>query len=105
MFLTGQAEVDKAVAKITDAISCMPAGSCGDLLALPLYAALPPELQVPPQNTLILSDTSYPAELQVPHPNNPHRSRHRHAHTWRDMNAGALIYHGTMIQVHHEMYR
>ncbi len=46
LFLTGQAEVDRAVAKVSDAVACMPAGSCGDLVALPLYAALPPELQV-----------------------------------------------------------
>ncbi len=47
LFLTGQAEVDRAVAKINETVAAMPSGSCGDLLALPLYAALPPELQVP----------------------------------------------------------
>ena len=45
LFLTGQAEVDRAVAKVSDAVASMPAGSCGDLVALPLYAALPPEMQ------------------------------------------------------------
>lgn len=46
MFLTGQAEIDKAVAKLNNAVSTLPEGSAGDLLVLPLYAALPPELQL-----------------------------------------------------------
>ena len=45
VFLTGQAEIDKAVAAINDAIRALPAGSCGDLVVLPLYAALPPDMQ------------------------------------------------------------
>jgi ATP-dependent RNA helicase DHX8/PRP22 len=53
VFLTGQAEIDKAVAKLNAAVCSLPEGSAGDLLVLPLYAALPPELQLrvfrPPQ--------------------------------------------------------
>jgi ATP-dependent RNA helicase DHX8/PRP22 len=53
VFLTGQAEIDKAVAKLNTAVCSLPEGSAGDLLVLPLYAALPPELQLrvfrPPQ--------------------------------------------------------
>lgn len=46
MFLTGQAEIDKAVSKLNAAVCGLPEGSAGDLLVLPLYAALPPELQL-----------------------------------------------------------
>lgn len=46
IFLTGQAEVEKAVAKLTEQVGCMAAGTCRPLLVLPLYAAMPPELQV-----------------------------------------------------------
>ena len=46
VFLTGQAEIDKAIARINDAIRGMPAGECGPLIALPLYASLPPDMQV-----------------------------------------------------------
>lgn len=53
VFLTGQAEIDKAVARLNAAVCALPEGSAGDLLVLPLYAALPPELQLrvfrPPQ--------------------------------------------------------
>lgn len=53
VFLTGQAEIDKAVARLNTAVCALPEGSAGDLLVLPLYAALPPELQLrvfrPPQ--------------------------------------------------------
>eukprot|EP00878_Enallax_costatus_P040012 GHUV01045974.1.p1 GENE.GHUV01045974.1~~GHUV01045974.1.p1 ORF type:complete len:104 (+),score=30.24 GHUV01045974.1:760-1071(+) len=46
VFLTGQAEIDKAVQRLTRDVCTLPAGTCGELLVLPLYAALPPELQL-----------------------------------------------------------
>jgi ATP-dependent RNA helicase DHX8/PRP22 len=46
VFLTGQAEIDKAVQKLNSAVCNLPEGSASDLLVLPLYAALPPELQL-----------------------------------------------------------
>ncbi|KAF6250725.1 DEAH-box nuclear pre-mRNA splicing factor [Scenedesmus sp. NREL 46B-D3] len=46
IFLTGQAEIDKAVQRLNREICNLPEGSAGDLLVLPLYAALPPELQL-----------------------------------------------------------
>ncbi len=46
VFLTGQAEIEKAIQRINAEISSMPAGSCGPLIALPLHASLPPEMQV-----------------------------------------------------------
>ncbi len=46
MFLTGQAEIDRAVARLHTEVAALPAGSACELLALPLYAALPPELQL-----------------------------------------------------------
>lgn len=46
MFLTGQAEIEKAIAAINAAVCALPAGSAGDLLVLPLHASLPPELQL-----------------------------------------------------------
>ena len=46
VFLTGQAEIDKAISKLNEAIASLPEGSCGPLLLLPLYASLPPEMQV-----------------------------------------------------------
>ena len=46
VFLTGQAEIDKAVRALNDAVRAAPPGSCGDLMVLPIYAALPPEMQV-----------------------------------------------------------
>ncbi len=42
----GQAEIDKAVARVNQEICSLPEGSCGELLVLPLYASLPPELQL-----------------------------------------------------------
>lgn len=45
IFLTGSAEIEKAVTALNDAVCSLPAGSCPDLLVLPLYAALPPEMQ------------------------------------------------------------
>ena len=56
VFLTGQAEIDKAVRALNDAVRAAPPGSCGDLMVLPIYAALPPEMQVrwmvaPPSST------------------------------------------------------
>jgi HrpA-like RNA helicase len=46
VFLTGQAEIEKAVNAINDAVCALPEGSASDLLVLPLYASLPPELQL-----------------------------------------------------------
>ena len=46
VFLTGQAEIEKAIHKINAEVSMLPEGSAGPLLALPLHASLPPELQV-----------------------------------------------------------
>eukprot|EP00879_Flechtneria_rotunda_P013602 GHRR01014208.1.p1 GENE.GHRR01014208.1~~GHRR01014208.1.p1 ORF type:complete len:752 (+),score=245.25 GHRR01014208.1:131-2386(+) len=46
VFLTGQAEIDKAAARLNKEVSTLPAGAAGPLLVLPLYAALPPELQL-----------------------------------------------------------
>lgn len=46
MFLTGQSEIEKACHKINEAVAALPPSSCQDLLVLPIYAALPPELQV-----------------------------------------------------------
>ncbi|KAI7837808.1 hypothetical protein COHA_008436 [Chlorella ohadii] len=45
VFLTGQAEIDKAVKQLNDAVRSLPSEACGDLLVLPIYAALPPEMQ------------------------------------------------------------
>jgi HrpA-like RNA helicase len=46
MFLTGQSEIEKACNKINEAVAALPLDSCQDLLVLPIYAAMPPELQV-----------------------------------------------------------
>ncbi|GLC37757.1 hypothetical protein PLESTB_001473700 [Pleodorina starrii] len=46
VFLTGQAEIDKALVRIHQEVAALPAGSAGPLVALPLYASLPPEMQV-----------------------------------------------------------
>ena len=45
MFLTGQGEIERAVRALNDAVRALPPESCGDLMVLPLYAALPPEMQ------------------------------------------------------------
>lgn len=45
VFLTGQAEIDRAVRALNDAVRALPPDACGDLQVVPLYAALPPELQ------------------------------------------------------------
>lgn len=45
MFLTGQAEIDRTVRALNDAVRDLPPGSCGDLMVMPLYAALPPAMQ------------------------------------------------------------
>jgi len=45
VFLPGQAEIDRAVKVLTDSVRALPAESCGDLQVIPLYAALPPEMQ------------------------------------------------------------
>jgi ATP-dependent RNA helicase DHX8/PRP22 len=46
IFLTGQAEIDKAVQRLNSEVCNLPEGSAGELLVLPLYAALPPGLQL-----------------------------------------------------------
>jgi hypothetical protein len=46
VFLTGQAEIERAVARLNAAVCALPEGAAADLLVLPLYAALPPELQL-----------------------------------------------------------
>lgn len=46
MFLTGQAEIDKAVRTLNDAVRSLPAGAAPPLLVLPLYASLPPDMQL-----------------------------------------------------------
>lgn len=43
---SGQAEIDKAIARLNEGVASLPAGSCGPLVVLPLYASLPPEMQV-----------------------------------------------------------
>ena len=45
VFLTGQAEIEKAIEMLNQKISELEEGTCSDLLILPLYAALPPEKQ------------------------------------------------------------
>ncbi|KAL6784040.1 hypothetical protein ACKKBG_A04550 [Auxenochlorella protothecoides x Auxenochlorella symbiontica] len=45
VFLTGQAEIDKAVRQLNAAVRALPADAAGDLLVLPIYAALPPDMQ------------------------------------------------------------
>ena len=46
LFLTGQAEIDKAVKLLHEGVAGLAADEAGPLSVLPLYAALPPELQV-----------------------------------------------------------
>jgi ATP-dependent RNA helicase DHX8/PRP22 len=45
VFLTGQAEIERAVRALVDAVRALPPGAAPDLQVLPLYAALPPEMQ------------------------------------------------------------
>lgn len=44
-FLTGQEEIKRACRRIEDMVSSMRQGECRDVQILPLYAALPPEMQ------------------------------------------------------------
>lgn len=44
-FLTGQEEIDRACRRIEETVSAMRGGECQDVQVLPLYAALPPEMQ------------------------------------------------------------
>ena len=46
MFLPGQDDINKAVVMLNEGVAALPADSCMDLLVLPIYAALPPDLQV-----------------------------------------------------------
>ena len=46
MFLPGQDDIHKAVKMLNEGVASLPADSCMDLLVLPIYAALPPDLQV-----------------------------------------------------------
>jgi len=39
-------EIDKAVAKLNEAVCGLPEGGAGPLLVLPLYASLPPDMQL-----------------------------------------------------------
>lgn len=48
VFLTGQAEIEKAVRRLNEGVAGLPEGSAGPLMVLPLYASLPPEMQVCP---------------------------------------------------------
>lgn len=59
MFLTGQDEISKAVTALQAGVAELPAGACMDLMVLPIYAALPPELQVraPPVRNALLKPT------------------------------------------------
>ncbi|KAK9832232.1 hypothetical protein WJX74_003796 [Apatococcus lobatus] len=46
MFLTGQGEIMKAVKQLNNAVSSLPADAdCDALLVMPLYAAMPPDMQ------------------------------------------------------------
>ncbi|KAK9868473.1 hypothetical protein WJX84_008357 [Apatococcus fuscideae] len=46
MFLTGQGEITKAVRQLNEAVSSLPADcECDALLVMPLYAAMPPDMQ------------------------------------------------------------
>ncbi|KAK9808882.1 hypothetical protein WJX72_005695 [[Myrmecia] bisecta] len=45
VFLAGQADIEKAVAALTEAVAGMAEGQCGDVMILPIYAAMPLELQ------------------------------------------------------------
>ncbi len=49
MFLPGQDDINKAVKMLNEGVAALPPDSCMDLLVLPIYAALPPDLQVPLQ--------------------------------------------------------
>ncbi len=49
MFLPGQDDIQKAVKMLNEGVASLPADSCMDLLVLPIYAALPPDLQVLPR--------------------------------------------------------
>ena len=46
MFLPGQDDINKAVKMLNEGVAALPPDSCMDLLVLPIYAALPPDLQV-----------------------------------------------------------
>ena len=58
MFLPGQDDINKAVKMLNEGVAALPPDSCMDLLVLPIYAALPPDLQV-----LECADTNH-TELQ-----------------------------------------
>ena len=45
-FLTGQEQIEAAARALASRVAELPAGSCADLVIVPLYAALPPEGQV-----------------------------------------------------------
>ncbi|XP_038714325.1 probable pre-mRNA-splicing factor ATP-dependent RNA helicase DEAH4 isoform X2 [Tripterygium wilfordii] len=55
IFMTGQDDIEKLVAKLEDKIRSLEEGSCMDAIVLPLHGSLPPEMQVrvftpPPSN-------------------------------------------------------
>lgn len=46
IFMTGQDDIEKMVAKLEERIQTLEEGSCMDAMVLPLHGSLPPELQV-----------------------------------------------------------
>eukprot|EP00249_Psilotum_nudum_P003089 c16414_g1_i1 orf=285-2411(+) len=46
LFMTGQDEIEKVVLKLEERVGQLEEGSCMDAIILPLYASLPPEMQV-----------------------------------------------------------
>ncbi|KAG6542974.1 hypothetical protein Mapa_015666 [Marchantia paleacea] len=55
LFMTGQDEIEKAIAKLEEEVRGLDEGSCMDVVILPLYGSLPPEMQArvfgqPPEN-------------------------------------------------------
>ncbi len=74
VFLTGQAEIEKAIVRINNEVAALPGGSCGPLLALPLHASLPPDMQVGCEQCAHFSfheheglvEASIPMRLHVP---------------------------------------
>jgi len=45
LFLTGADEIERAVSELNARVVAAPADECGDIQCLPLYAALPPDMQ------------------------------------------------------------
>ena len=66
VFLTGQAEIDAAIAQLQTAMRDLPPDSCKDLLLLPLYSALPLDMQV--NNSCVCCSSEVLLGLQYPLP-------------------------------------